>query len=544
MGGARIGEVLTVADVLALPVVRRGLPELVAGEESVGNEVRWVHVLDVRDASGLLKGGEFVLCNGFGLGLEARTQRSFVRELAEQRAAALAVELGLLYRKALPEPLVDEATRNALPLIALHRKTRFVEVTETVHQQLVGSEFAQLRAGDELSRRLNQLLLSGGDAGALLAELARSLGNPVVLEDAAGRLVDWAGHQASGEVVLRAWQDLIEAERRDGTGGRGAREAPVRLVHGEWGRLVALELDGPLDEGAAAAVERGAEAVGVRLISRHREDELSARSRGTFLDALAHRRIDELEAARRARVLGFDSAPRAVLPVVVVRRGDRAEVDVAPLAADVRTALVRAGLGALVGAVGAQLLILVSGSGAQADPVAERLLAALDAHGLDAEHVAIVIAAPADSWIAAGSNLQRCLQHAPVAARAPASAWHDASHVALAEVLDEVAASPTLQAFIDDRLGALLAHDASDRRRRTELLRTLEVYLRHGGRKTPAAHELHIERQSLYHRLDRLAQLLDLDWNDGDAVFEVQLAMRARDAVLAARRPPPVDEPG
>lgn len=528
---------LTVADVLALPVVRRGLPELVAGAESIDNEVRWVHVLDVQDASGLLKGGEFVLCNGFGLGLDARTQRSFVRELAEQRAAALAVELGLLYRKALPEPLVDEAARSALPLIALHRKTRFVEVTETVHQRLVGSEFAQLRAGDELTRRLNQLLLAGGDVAALLAELARTLGNPVLLEDAAGRLVDWAGHQASEQVVLRAWQDLLEAERRDGTSGRGAREAPVHLVHGEWGRLVALELDGPLDEGAAAAVQRGAEALGVRLVSRHHEDELSARSRGAFLDGLAHRRIEELEAARRARVLGFEPATRALLPVVVAWRSGHAgdEDDWAPLAAEVRTALVRAGLKALVGAVGAQLLILASGQGAQAEPVAERLLAALEAHGLGSDHVAIVIAAPADSWTAAGSNLQRCMQHAPVAARAPVSAWHDASRVALAEVLDELAASPTLQAFIDDRLGALLNHDASDRRR-AALLHTLEVYLRHGARKTPAAHELHIERQSLYHRLDRLAQLLDLDWNDGDAVFEVQLALHARDAVLAERR--------
>jgi Purine catabolism regulatory protein-like family len=56
--------VLTVADVLDFSVVRRGLPEVVSGDAHLDREVRWAHVLDVADASGLLKGREFVLNTG------------------------------------------------------------------------------------------------------------------------------------------------------------------------------------------------------------------------------------------------------------------------------------------------------------------------------------------------------------------------------------------------------------------------------------------------------------------------------------------------
>jgi PucR family transcriptional regulator, purine catabolism regulatory protein len=98
-----------------------------------------------------------VLNNGFGLGLDARKQRSFIGELAVQGASAVAVELGKLYRRGLPEPLRDEAERHGLPLIALHRKTRFVEVPEAVHARLMDADYALLRQADDASRRLTEL---------------------------------------------------------------------------------------------------------------------------------------------------------------------------------------------------------------------------------------------------------------------------------------------------------------------------------------------------------------------------------------------------
>jgi len=47
-----------------------------------------------------------------------------------------------------------------------------------------------------------------------------------------------------------------------------------------------------------------------------------------------------------------------------------------------------------------------------------------------------------------------------------------------------------------------------DQTHRTELVHTLEVLLRHGGSPTRAAAALHLGRQSLYQRIERIEALL------------------------------------
>jgi PucR family transcriptional regulator, purine catabolism regulatory protein len=66
---------LTVRAVLAEPVVRRAEPEVLAGEDGLDNEVRWVHAGEVPNIASMLRGGELLLSTGMGIGAGAREQR-------------------------------------------------------------------------------------------------------------------------------------------------------------------------------------------------------------------------------------------------------------------------------------------------------------------------------------------------------------------------------------------------------------------------------------------------------------------------------------
>ena len=81
----------TVRDVLALPVVQAGAPEVV-GTAPLDRPVRWVHVADVPDMSNVLQGGELVLTTGQALTDDAVGVR-YLQGLAEAGAAGLFVEL-------------------------------------------------------------------------------------------------------------------------------------------------------------------------------------------------------------------------------------------------------------------------------------------------------------------------------------------------------------------------------------------------------------------------------------------------------------------
>ena len=292
---------LSLADVLDLPVVRRALPEVVVGDAELGREIRWAHVIEMPDPHDLLKGGELVLTTGLGAGADAAHQAAWTASLIDQGLAALAVELGSSWRD-VPPPVVAGCARAGVPVVAFHRPVRFIEITEAVHGAVVNAQFALLARGEEIHRRFTELILQGRGVPEILAELCAAVGNPVVLEDAGGSLVYYVSGPVGDDLALSAWADVHR-----GT-GEGAYAVDVRLLDSSWGRLLALSLDKRLDEFDKVAVERAALAVAIDLLAKQHDEQLRARSRGAFLSELADGRVEEADARRRAEALGLAAA--------------------------------------------------------------------------------------------------------------------------------------------------------------------------------------------------------------------------------------------
>jgi sugar diacid utilization regulator len=168
----------TLADVLALPAVRRGEPVVRAGAARLDRPVRWVHVSEVSDIASLLEGGELILTTGIALPESAAALAQYVHELHAVGVTALAVELGRRYRDALPVELVAAATEVDLPLIELRRVTPFVAVTQAVHTLILD---ARLQEG--LDRQTHRTLLTALAFSAVspsqLAARSRALGVPL-----------------------------------------------------------------------------------------------------------------------------------------------------------------------------------------------------------------------------------------------------------------------------------------------------------------------------------------------------------------------------
>src|SRR3954453_19692638 len=313
---------LSLADVLELPVVRRALPEIVVGELALEREVRWAHVIEMPDPDDLLKGGELVLTTGLGAGNDPAHQAAWTASLVEQGLAALAVELGSSWRD-VPNAVVAGCARASVPVIAFHRPVRFIEITEAVHGAVVNAQFALLARGEEIHRRFTELILGGRGVPEILAELCAAVGNPVVLEDAGGSLVYYVAGPPGDDLALSAWSDVHRAEDR-GEAAEGLFAVDVRLLDSSWGRLMALALENPLDDFDRVAVERAALAVAIDLLGQQHDEQLRARSRGALLSELADGRVGEADARRRAEALGFPGTGRgALLPVAASWRAAR-----------------------------------------------------------------------------------------------------------------------------------------------------------------------------------------------------------------------------
>ncbi|MDN3293437.1 PucR family transcriptional regulator [Streptomyces ficellus] len=535
---------ITVQRALELPGLRGGLPEVVAGADRLQRTVRWVHAGEVPNIASLLKGGELLLTTGLGLGTRPAEQRAFVRQLAERGIAALVVELGPRFSR-LPATIVDTARAAGLPLVQLHREVPFVSVTEEVHTEIVNGHYALLRQAEEVHRRCTEALLGGGGVPQVLGILADFAANPVFLETADGRLLYAAGTESGPSCAdpLQVWEGLRgrraarEAEPPAGAvlvdvpgGGPGA--ASVRA------RLVLLSVSGVLLPVHRMAAERAAGILAVVLMQARQEEELAARGRGDFLTDLAEGRITAEDAPAQARVLGFKPGDGPLLPVVMRMAPEPSPSgNWALLARAVLEELSAVGVPVLLGVrpvEGRVPLLLGLRTESERTAVADRVAAALRAGAARAGlergggHPPVVVVGVPGGWAAASAGLRHAAETATAAQGLPDRAWYDARRLDIDLLLWRLrhhGGEAALAAFVDRAIGPLRDHDRTSR---PPLLPTLETYLSHAGRKAETARELHLNRQTLYNRLARIADLLGTDLDDPQTVLALSLALRAR----------------
>ncbi|HST38251.1 MAG TPA: PucR family transcriptional regulator [Conexibacter sp.] len=535
---------ITVAQALALPPVQRGLPLVVAGERNLDRPIRWVHAGEVSYIASVLLGGELLLTTGMGIGRRAADQRRFVQELDEAGAAALFVELGGALDD-LPPALVREAERRGLPLVAFRRDVRFIPVTEAIHTELVNGRYAVLQRCDEIHGQLTQVVLDGGGIPEVLRVLAETFATPVVLEAASGRVLAHAvpGGDEQGDEALDAWAARGRAGGQRPAGGRrGARaaaaaspwqaglSAPVPLGHGAPGRLVVLPVSAPLGELARLVLDRAAGLVALSLLRSRQEEELVARERGSFLLALASGRLNAAAARRQAGLIGFAPASGQLLPLAAETQAEVEPAEWSLVLRDAQVELEGRGTPALVGQrerAGTLVALVALREADERERTAELAAAALRtavARRLGDAELAIVVGRASD-WEGAGPELRLAADGAASAAPLPAAAWHDARALELQRLLWHWREDRELAALVTRRLGPLIEHD---RRRRHALLPTLEALCANAGRKAETARALHLNRQALYHRIERIERLLGVDLSDPTELLTLHLAVEAR----------------
>ncbi|MFE6870579.1 PucR family transcriptional regulator [Kitasatospora sp. NPDC057692] len=544
----------TVAHVLDLEVMRRGLPQVVAGADHLERPVRWVHVSELPDVAGMLRGGELVLSTGIALPEDREGLARYVRELADIGVAGLVIEYGRRYFDTLPRALVHAAEQRGLPLIALRRELRFVAVTEAVHALVVNAQLEQLRTSEAIHQVFNELVVEGAEPAEVVRQVARIAGAPVVLENLAHQVLthDPAGRPETE--LLEDWERRSRGVRPPGRTGHDPRSGWLVTTVGargqDWGRLVLVQEPGALPESGphpfTMLLERGASALALnRLVVRDRES-LERQTHRTLLSGILTHALTVSEVALRAQALGVPLEGRRLVGAVLrQRRGPipaalEAQARLRDFTELAASAVRACRLSALVGALDDEGVGVLIALGPQQDEHA-----ALDAFAAALRRLAAEAArdpaAPAPV-VAAGSSVgsvrdaRRTLLEATQVADA---ALHDgpggrtASYYRLPDVrlrglLHLLRDDARLQTYVERELGPLLAFDAEHN---SQLVQMLRIYLEQGRNKSAAADAAHLSRPSFYDRLHKVERILGVDLDQVESCLSLHVALLALDAV-------------
>jgi purine catabolism regulator len=549
----------TVRSILDLPVLQEAGPQLLGGAGGLDTPVRWVHVSEVLDISGLLSGGELVLTTGLELEKEPGLTASFIRSLEGAAASGLIVEV-IGNRKRSMDALRTAARRTALPVIVVERRVRFVQITEIVHRMIVAEQLERVERARDVHEAFTVLSLESAGTQQVVGQAAAMIGAPVVLEDLSHLVLAYSARQLHTTELLDDWErrsrttpSAVETSR---TGPEAWLQTPVGVRQQLWGRLVVpVPLDD--DDAAAMVLERAAQTLAINRLAERDRRELSHQAQAGLLNALRQPRgLSEGEAQARAAALGLRRSPY-YLPIVFRGSGtataaaspedgdpggdpfagqqeERALLEqlaraLKSVSGTALTASIRSGSVGMILAIPAKQL---------EDPTLERLADAVAGDtpqsgpsvagnwpGGHAEVAwSIGVGRLRGSLLEAAAGIDEASHVAETAATLPGGRkpFYRVTDVRLRGLLALLRKDPRVQQFVESELEGVLEAEA---RGAGGYLELLGQYLESGGNKAALARNGFLSRPTLYARLARLEELLAVDLEDAESRTSLHVAL-------------------
>ena len=518
LSASRPHELPTLRELLRRPAFQEA--EILAGRQGLDVPVRWVHVGEIPDIARYLRGQELLLSTGVGLH-RPQERRRYLERLAECEVAGVCIELGRYLRR-IPDDMLQLADRLELPLIAFVRPVRFVDITRDVHAVILQGEKQILLSLQQLAEDLRRLPPNSDGNAEIVHRLSLWLdaaalwlppeGEPIcsgpaahltALEAKARDLLRALrlGPAAQGNALLPDGSGLVSRLVPAQEGGSGLLVAVCRSG-GEVATGMALDL-------AAAALAQAAPKAARDSRASPGDDVLLAMLLGGEGPRLAPQSLQRFAPAGRL--------PRRGVLVLLRHPGG----DPAALVADLRAAVRRQSLAALVGRRAGDAALLLFDPG----PRSELRRLVVDLRALASR------SGGAAAGVSGSLPLDGLAQALPEADLALAAAiWSDGTtssfydELGALRILANLSAGFDTAAPIEQELGPLLAYD---RRHRTTLVQTLDVLLK-AAHKDEAAQRLGIRRQTLYYRIERIASLLGEDFLRPERRLGLSLALLAR----------------
>ncbi|MFD8973812.1 helix-turn-helix domain-containing protein [Streptomyces sp. NPDC059593] len=378
-----------------------------------------------------------------------------------------------------------------------------------------------IERASEVHDRLSELVLHGGGVHDVADAVSEVLGGTVEFTEAdAGSVRRGEGH------AVREGDDWVAAV------SAGGETLGALVLHGR------PDLD-PVDQ---RTLERAALVTSLLLLARRSAGEAEQRVRGELLDDLldAPDRDRRLLRERAVRLRTDSDAPHVVLAARIDRPDGTADTDTGRResadrrrlgAAASHLAATRHGLASARD--GGTVLLLPLGPGESAADLARQTARHLG--GTLREPVTVGASAPVrapldhpDQVAVAYEEARRCLDALRLLHRSgEGAAAEDLGFLGLL-----LADSRDIDGFVDRTVGQVVAYD---RRRGTDLVRTLDAYFASGMSPARTKDELHVHVNTVAQRLERVGRLLGPDWQSPARALEIQLALRLH--ALAAAVP-------
>lgn len=520
------------ADILELEALADA--ELVAGREGLHRLVTGVNIIEVPDVWQWLQGGEFLLSSAYPWRDEPDQLVQLLTKLDEAGISGIGFKLGR-YVRALPEQVLAAADSLGVPVLLIPATVAYRDVFEPLYGRLLSRPAEQ----QETSRQVDQALLRFGlddqsiekVAGALAGQVGKAVRVVDLLDDVVyfappDGIVLRRGFDRLDDVTEGLLDAVAEQHLRRRVTWLDSADGPVlaaALVVGRRRHGYVLLLDSqPAEEShLEGPLAHAAELVSFLLLKRLAFLEGWRHAGSLFFESLMSASLSNEEASERALTLGLRlSRPCTVIVLSFLSGGDFTEEERNALRHRLERCLDP--VPHVVAVQGGTLHSVLQVSEEEARPLLGEVVECLERQSdvPRARRPMIAVGSAGDGL----EGVRRSRSEATIAYETARRLQRPGviffSELGVERLLSQIPVTTLSRGYVDALVGGIEDDD--------ELLRTLELYLQHGGNKSATAAAVPLHRSSLLYRLEKISRLLGVNLDDAEQRHELWLALRLR----------------
>lgn len=534
---------LTIQDILKRPLFSKA--EVVAGLSGLNRQVKWTHVLEIPYFDDtIFQGGELILSTGFGFEWKDSSNSSFLLNLIEHNASCLCIELGH-YFEVIPEEMIEMANEYNFPIIIFRELVNFVEITQDLHSFIVNVHHSKLITLDSISKEFQSLSLTTNSVSKILKLLQQKTETQIIYFPIEGK--PFSIPRLKNEFQEYLIQYIEENKER--WDNRITNNAPVEwkalnytillqpigAMDQTWGYLVMVQ-ERESDEFDFLLLDRASLAISQGFLRKHYLDEKRLRLESVWLDDLLYKRINDEEQARGFISSKFKHSYSLRYRIVIIDIRDIVHpsslslLDEEPdsliyhYSLKIRSEFAKRSFSPYITSIRNQIIVLTIDLD-KADSSKARFLKVID--------TLLNVKVGESSQISIGVGRQYQLlsdahngyREAQLALNyrtLSSSVFYE--ELGIYRLLLLIQQNQETANFIEDYLSPLIEYD---KKYGTEMLLTLTKYFECERSKQLTAQNLDIVRQTLYHRLEKIKLIVDLDFDMPENRLNVEIALKA-----------------
>ncbi len=524
---------ITVKDLLSLKAYREA--KVVGGAAGLGNRVLGITIMEDTTIGEWLKGGEIIITSLIPIkGLSSHERMSFFEGLLNDKLSGVIVKTGKYIDK-VPVKLIEWGEENSIPIIEIPRHILYTDIMYPTMSEILEKQVFQLEYFRKIHEKFREMAIKDCSIEKVIEVLSEIIGNPVEIYD------------KNHNLILSTFRDPIDiilkvGDRENLINKEFYKYSKIKIDNNEINQIITkissiddtnlylsvIELNKEVTELDFLAIENACTNVALNMTKNIAVKEVEERFMNDIVNNILFRKPELNDTLlKKANISGIDLFGRYFISVLNMK------VDIDDIKYNLKKKL-----GRLVkkyqGVYSLRddniIIFVKEKNGIDSNKILKEFK-----KDLNNLNLFILNICENDGFVAGigrktkgYENFINSYQQAIDAINIgrelnKENTIFDYEELGSFKLISDIAKSKDINTYIPASVLSLME---IDKEKNSELLKTLEAYIKNNNHIKNTSKELFIHPKTVSYRLEQIKSLTDTDLEDSDELFEIQIGIK------------------